>query len=176
MSKRKWSEIFALFSTGEVLLGQPPGSGEENDGFWGGGPKRGGSRGGYPWGGGAKMPHQRAKSVRGTHQFIQYLKHHFRPFLPPPLPPPIFSPETAFREKKYPTQRILRAQNSHPPPELRQTGVSGKRMFDIADWNSESVTQVLLVYRYLNGWNYSIEYGAIEDGVYAGRVSKRILL
>ena len=39
-------------------------------------------------------------------------------------------------------------------------------MSEIADWNSESVTQALLVYRYLNGWNYSIEYGAIEDGVY----------
>ena len=45
-------------------------------------------------------------------------------------------------------------------------------MSEIADWNSDSVTQELLVYRYLNGWNYSIEYGAIEDGVYGSGIIK----
>ena len=169
MSERKWSEIFALFSTGEVLLGQPPGSGEENDGFWGGGPKRGGSGGGTP-GGGGKNATSAHIVCAGNPPIYTVFKARFSTLFTPPPPPPYFFPQNCVLGKKIPDTANPACAEFAPPPELRQTGVSGKRMFDIADWNSDSVTQELLVYRYLNGWNYSIEYGAIEDGVY-GRVS-----
>ena len=138
MSERKWSEIFALFSTGEVLLGQPPGSGEENDGFWGGGPKRGGVRGGYPGGGGENATSAHIFCARNPPIYTVFKARIFTFFHPSPIFPEIG--ENTRHSKS-------RAAKFAPHPELQHSWKYFLRkycMLDIADWSSVHLAPVCI--------------------------------
>ena len=106
-----------------MLLGQPPGSGEENDGFWGAGPKRGGSGGGTPGGGGGKKATSAYIDCTRNPPIYTVFKARFSTLFTPPPTPPFFPRKLRFRKKNTRHSESCVRRIRTPPPNCETSGV-----------------------------------------------------